>query len=300
MKKWLLVAVVLTVIGTVIFVGAFAALGFDLSRISCYRYVTSTHTVDESICGIEIKSDTANVKFLPHGEPVCKVLVYEKESCPYSVYVEDDILKISPTEETEWYEHLVLSFFSTPEITVYLPAGEYASLRATVSTGDVFVSSEFSFSDVYVTASTGNIKLLSSSKGVLKLKTDTGNISVTDICAKDAVFTTSTGNIRLSGLTCTSLDASASTGNISLTDTVAEEVLQLKASTGNIKLDRCDGEDISLKTSTGNITGTLLSEKVFHAHTSTGRISVPDTKSGGVCNAATSTGNINISLISDE
>ena len=47
-----------------------------------------------------------------------------------------------------------------------------------------------------------------------------------------------------------------------------------------------------MKTNTGNITGTLVTDKVFLAHTDTGRIRVPTTTTGGRCELTTDTGNI--------
>ena len=51
-----------------------------------------------------------------------------------------------------------------------------------------------------------------------------------------------------------------------------------------------------VNTSTGDVNGTLLSEKIFITDTSTGRVSVPKTTSGGKCEITTSTGDINIGI----
>ena len=56
------------------------------------------------------------------------------------------------------------------------------------------------------------------------------------------------------------------------------------------------GVHIMVKTSTGNVKGTLLSDKIFVTDTSTGRVSVPKTTSGGKCEITTSTGDIEIEL----
>ena len=56
-----------------------------------------------------------------------------------------------------------------------------------------------------------------------------------------------------------------------------------------------DAITLKLIASTGNITGTILSNKVFQASSSTGIINVPSVQSGGVCYISTTTGNIKIS-----
>ncbi|MBQ3486933.1 MAG: AbgT family transporter, partial [Clostridia bacterium] len=44
------------------------------------------------------------------------------------------------------------------------------------------------------------------------------------------------------------------------------------------------------------ILGTILTDKVFSAHSSTGKVSVPATAAGGRCEAETSTGDIRLSI----
>ena len=62
-------------------------------------------------------------------------------------------------------------------------------------------------------------------------------------------------------------------------------------------MELCDAEEIGIKTDTGDVTGSLLSEKVFHARTDTGRIEVPKTTGGGLCEIVTDTGDVRIRLV---
>ena len=61
-------------------------------------------------------------------------------------------------------------------------------------------------------------------------------------------------------------------------------------------LDGCDAAEIFIETDTGDITGTLLTEKVFDAHSDTGRVAVPKTGSGGSCKLNTDTGDIKVTV----
>ena len=71
----------------------------------------------------------------------------------------------------------------------------------------------------------------------------------------------------------------------------------MNRSTGDITFDGCDGAEIFAESTTGDICGTLLTEKVFIASTSTGSIDVPKTVSGGRCELTTSTGDIEINIL---
>ena len=46
------------------------------------------------------------------------------------------------------------------------------------------------------------------------------------------------------------------------------------------------------ETSTGKVKGHLLTDKIFVTSTSTGKVRVPSTESGGICKVTTSTGDI--------
>ena len=57
-----------------------------------------------------------------------------------------------------------------------------------------------------------------------------------------------------------------------------------------------DAEAIFVQTDTGDVTGSLLTEKVFSTRTGTGRVSVPQSVTGGRCEISTDTGDIRIEI----
>ena len=101
----------------------------------------------------------------------------------------------------------------------------------------------------------------------------------------------------MTGVTCKTLTSTGSTGKIALKNVIATDNFYVERSTGDVRLENCDAGEIRIKTSTGDVTGTLRSEKVFLAKTSTGKVRVPDTITGGRCEITTSTGDIDIQLI---
>ena len=120
-----------------------------------------------------------------------------------------------------------------------------------------------------------------SSEGEIALKVSTGKTSLTDVA-------------------CKSLSASGSTGDIVLVHVVASGAFSIDRSTGDIILEECDADTLRIKTSTGKVYGSLLSEKEFITHTSTGSVNVPKTTKGGKCEITTGTGDINISVKDDK
>ena len=109
----------------------------------------------------------------------------------------------------------------------------------------------------------------------------------------------STGKTILTDITCKNLYSDGSTGDISLKNVTASGIFSIERDTGSIKFERCDAGELKIETDTGDVSGSLLSDKVFFTHSSTGRISVPETASGGKCSISTDTGSIRIEILRD-
>ena len=80
-----------------------------------------------------------------------------------------------------------------------------------------------------------------------------------------------------------------------MTKVIAKD-FSIERSTGDVTLDGCDAETLWIKTDTGDVTGTLLSDKIFMAQSDTGKVEVPKSTSGGVCEVSTDTGKILLSV----
>ena len=78
---------------------------------------------------------------------------------------------------------------------------------------------------------------------------------------------------------------------------IITRVIEVKATTGDITLDKCDADELFLKATTGDVSGTLLSDKVFVAKATTGDISVPQSTTGGKCEIKVTTGDIKIKIV---
>ena len=81
-----------------------------------------------------------------------------------------------------------------------------------------------------------------------------------------------------------------------LKNVIANEKFDIERSTGDVKLELCDAAEILIRTDTGSVTGSLMSDKVFIVSADTGRVNVPKTTSGGVCQITTDTGDIRITI----
>lgn len=274
MKKitaWLLAAILLIVVGGVIFSAAMTALGWDFMRLNTSTYETNTYTVREDFDNITINTDTADIRFVPTQDGRCEAVCYEREDETHAVNVENGTLYVEAADSA-WYRHIGFDF-DAPEITLYLPQENYAAVKIETSTGDIAVA-DFS-------------------AGALALTVSTGRVTAENVrCAGEMEVYVSTGKTELTGVRCGNLASEGGTGDMTLTDVVADGMLSVQRSTGDVTLNGCDAAEITVQTDTGDVTGSLLSEKVFVTDTDTGRVEVPKTAAGGTCTVTTDTGNI--------
>lgn len=310
-KKWFTTAVILMILGMTIFVSVACSGRLDFKG----NYETNTCEIHEEFSDIVIKTDTADIVFLPSEDEVCKVTCYEKENLKHSVGVVDGTLEINAVDTRKWYDYI--SFYEASKITVYLPEQEYGSLNIEESTGDIDLPNRFAFGDIDISVSTGdvycaasvanNVKIEASTGDVclenmsansVDVSVSTGEVSVSNVaCVADVKIVVSTGKSFLSNIICENLISKGSTGDVSLQSVIATGKFSIDRSTGDVKFEASDAGEIFVTTDTGDVRGTLLSEKVFITQTDTGRVEVPNSVVGGRCEITTDTGDIKISIV---
>lgn len=314
-KVWIIMAACLVLIGCLLFVGVMTMFNWDFTKLSTVRFELNEHEISENFSNISADTDTAEIVFLLSDDEKCRVECYEESKARHSVTVENDTLIIKTVNKKAWYDHIGISFGS-PKISVYLPKAQYSALNIKESTGDIKIPSDFEFESADITLSTGNIDFSSSVSELIKIRTSTGDIFAQNItagaldlsastgritvsnveCKEDIRLKVSTGKTTLSNIKCRNLISNGSTGSISLDSVIATEKLSIKRSTGDVSLDSADASEIFIETDTGDVLGSLLNSKIFITQTDTGKISVPNSVSGGKCEIKTDTGDIKITV----
>lgn len=318
-KIWLILAALLVAAGLILFGAAMTVHGWDFHQLSTVTYETNTYEIREDFTNISIVTDTAGIVFLPSPDGQCRVECYEQEKKNHTVTVQEGTLALRLTDSSDprdYFQYIGINV-SMPQITVYLPETQYASLSVDGSTGAVTVPKDFAFQSVELSLTTGAIDFSASVDGLIKLSTSTGLIRLEHTSVGALELSVTTGQIALSDVTCTgtvntkcttgqtqltdirceNLFSRGSTGDLTMENVIAADSFSLERSTGNITFDRCDASEIVIRTDTGDVRGSLLSEKVFIAQTDTGLVTVPRVGSGGMCQIDTDTGDIYITLV---
>ncbi len=210
------------------------------------------------------------------------------------------------------FENLKIKL-STGNVTV--SANVTGTLEIEVSTGNVKVS-DCAPASVSLTTTTGRIEATAiHATGDFYVKSSTGRQILSDITCVNATLISSTGDKEISALTvsgnltaesdtgdqtytdvtCASANLRASTGYVKMANLIASGHLRVATTTGSISFDRCDAATMNVTADTGAVTGTFRTSKVIYAHSDTGRVDVPRSTEGGICEITTDTGRISIS-----
>lgn len=309
----LIVAAVLIFAGGLLLVLGLSFAG-DSTRES--TLITREVTVTEDFDKILIDTDISDVKFVPYnGAADPQVTFREQENIGHSVTVEDGTLKIQMVDERNWTDHIgIFDLFGqleSPEITLYLPNTQYASVRISTDTGDIQIPGTLDAWEVLLRtdtgdiscvgisgdvldcmSATGDISVQNSVPNVMRLQSDTGDCKVRVAAGDEIHMITTTGDKELENVTCKRLTCESNTGDVELEQVNAEEYLQVFTTTGDVEIESCDAGVVNIETDTGDVSGHFLSSKWFQAHSDTGNVKVPHTREGGECRIESNTGSI--------
>ena len=296
----------------------FCMMILTMTACSSMNYETNIHEINEEFNNISIKTDTADIAFVPSNDGMCRVVCYEDAKKNHSVEVQNGTLTLDGVNNKKWYDYIGINI-DPPKITVYLPEAEYSSLIIEESTGDIDILRDFKFKSIDVSLSTGDVKCYASAAEAIKIAASTGDICAESISASSLDITVSTGKVTVSDMTCDgnitigvstgktyltdivckNLISTGRTGDISLKNVISTEKISVERSTGDVTFERSDAAELFIKTSTGDVEGDLLTEKIFITKTNTGRANVPNSIVGGRCEITTTTGDIKISISED-
>ncbi len=278
----LIVAASLTVGGLVL--GAVAmgmgAYESSLSDYSTQATKSNTHNVFVPVSGIDIDVPFADVRFIPSNDENIRVSAHESKKQYYEVTVVNDTLKIRYYDIRMWYERIGIQINEDNYLTVYLPAGEYDTLTVKNSSGEISISSDYTFGDVKLTTASGDIHFNGKVTNMLDIHTASGEADVNGVHSNSA-----------------QVSISVASGDVDVENTTVKSI-NISSASGEIELNMCDAEYTELKSASGDIEAVLLSDKMFYTDTSSGSVRVPPSSEGAPeCHCKTSSGDIEIRVI---
>lgn len=274
---------------------------------------TATHELKSSFNKISVNVSTSDIEFIKSNEGFGKVVCKESKKLKHTVKVENNTLKINFDYK---YRFNFLMIQPNFKVQVYIPATTEYDLNAIRSTGDINVPKGFTFSDVKLGASTGDVEFYANVKNKVNIESSTGRVSIANMKPSSINIETSTGSTHLKNINCSgnislksttgdkylvdvkakNLSINASTGDTRIDNVILSGKLSINVSTGKVRIVESDANEIDIKTSTGDVEADFLTSKIVYAKTSSGDVDVPKSKTGGLCSIETSTGDIKVTF----
>ena len=293
-----------------------------------------TRVIEQNFKNISIDVSSSWLFLQPAEDGICKaVLKKGAKFCALAEVKEDTLYIRTPDKKGE--NGIEDNSFKDAEITLYIPVREYGRFELNTFLGEILLSGAYTFESVKIadkfsvifcagfTANTveiitdsGYIISQGVSVGEITLSTVSGNVSFDDSEAKEITVKTVSGNVIFDGSKAKKITvknvsgdviledakfdglvAETSSGNIKLTEVAAENGLELQTSSGDVIFDRSDAKEITVHTASGEVRGSLLSDKVFVCKSSSGKVKVPGTVTGGKCSVETDSGDINLVIL---
>lgn len=315
-KILLIVAVVSVAAGLLLCLGAFAAMGFTFTRLNSLTFETRTYTVEEPFDDLLVEGAECDVRLLPSEDGSCRIVCRESDRIDHTVQVVNGCLTIERVDHRKWYEHIIGIYWGRMEVAIYLPESAYASLSVTSVSGNVEIPADFSFTEAKVQSTSGNIRFFASVENGLSAKTVSGDMNMRNVSpkslrvqstsgditiasvhvAEELIAKTVSGDLDFSAIDCGSLDANTTSGEVECSALRASGSLRIKTVSGDVELRGCDADTLWIKTTSGDVSGSLLTEKIFITDTTSGRVRVPPSASGGKCEVTTTSGDIGLTI----
>lgn len=315
-KTLLLIASAAIILGALLSFGAMLTMHFDFSAFSQTDFTSHTYTIEESFQNISVEDSDCTIQLLPSGDNTCKIVCFESKKVYYTITADEDTLSVKRNDSLKWYDCIGITYWPDTALTVYLPQTEYNQLCIKSAAGEIEIPDSFTFNDVRLENSSGDVSFQASVNNALTVQAISGEVFVSgpaprtmDVSSTSGDVTlfsvhpqtqlnanTVSGEIELSDIKGGNISVNSTSGDISFTNVIASERLQAETVSGDIELTDSDANDLQLSTTSGEVSGTLLAGKLFSTNTVSGDVDVPASTDSGTCRIETISGDIDIRI----
>lgn len=315
----LIVSLCLLVSGVIICGGVlllYDNFAFDFENNGNVSYAERTETLSEKFVNVDADSLSGGIELFPSSADECVIECSESDNVRFDIKVDGDTLMVKRIDTRKWYQFIRIGF-SKEYIKIYLPQGEYKDIALKTSSGKIVVNDGLTCDNLTATSTSGSIRAYTlNAEDTIELYSTSGSVVADTITAKNLTTSSTSGkttignleisgaldanatsgNIEISQVNCNSVSVDNSSGSIVLSGVISESSFDVSNTSGKIELLGCDAQSLDIKNISGGVRGTLLSDKVFVASSTSGKVRVPDTTQGGVCKVRTTSGSIDIDI----
>ena len=314
MKKGIIIAIAMILLGITLIMAGGIAVGFDFKMFDNDEHTERSVEITEAFDSITIKG--GDIRILPSEDGKCRAVFFESDKISYNSDVEDGMLTIKYNDDRKWYDYIGFHFTDCGT-TLYLPEVKYNYVNIKTFSGDIELGEGLTFHHINLDTSSGDIRCYAAIDDNLFAESSSGDMDISGVNTKGITLSVTSGSVKLSDINsaakidisstsgsihaenvaCENLEIRSSSGSTKLYSVIASGKIKIKSTSGDIRFDGCDANELDVRSTSGDIRGTLLSDNVFDVHTTSGSIDVPDTvEADGTFNADVTSGDVKISI----
>ncbi len=301
--------------GIFVCMSALSMKGMNFENMFKDNSTVRVATYDEAFLSVDAQDKSGNLEIFPSSDDELKIECTELENTHYDIKYEGDTLVIRRVDNRDWHQYFMN--FSREGVKIYLPQRAYEDIKLDVSSGSIIVNDGLACRNLAAESTSGSVRAYGvTAQEKVSLKATSGRVVSDSVKAENLDVSCTSGrvtlgNVELTGnldvenssgsievidVNCNSLSVNNTSGGITCSGVIAQDNITAKTSSGSIELLKSDADNLDIKATSGSIRGTLLSDKVFIAESTSGRVRVPQTTQGGICKVKTTSGSIDITV----
>lgn len=315
-KKAVIIASIFIVIGVIIVFLSFAVNGFHfpngsvdlLGMKALPDYTKKTVQITDDFNIVDIAGEASTDVMIKNSDNGTNYIeYYDTDGLTNHAEVVDGVLTFRCEDNRTHHPTISLGFGQDTTTVVYLADKEYESIQVTTASGDIdYLYSHKSnskpvFNAAYTSLKTnsGDIRITDIEANTLTVKTTSGDISVSNSSfATKLELHASSGDIQLNRVITDQAEFYTTSGYVSASDITANTGLSCNTTSGDIDMVITDAEVISISATSGDIDLDLASDRSysFSADTQMGDVDIPHgaNYSEYDCGVSTTSGDIQI------
>ena len=295
-KSSIIIAIVFIVCGFAISFTAFAVMGFDYKKFETIKYEMEEMKPEGDFSKITVNSGV-DVKFVLSQDGSTRVSYPVYKKATQDIRVENGTLKVLVEKEDWHWTNIFVPHISIsdPKVTIYLPKDTYESLMVETFSGDVVIPADFTFGDMTVKASSGDVSCKAQVTGTQNIKTTSGNIVDENTKSKAISLIATSGDVRLEAANVTeTLEVKTFSGDIVLKNIKGGAKFTAEHTSGNLYVEDAEFDDATMEGSSGNTTLKNMSVAALAAKASSGDLWLGKVQATGTVTLKTSSGDITV------
>ena len=239
-KKVLLAASIVLIVGILISSASLAVVNWDLARLSTQQNVVSKVYQNglSQLSDIWIGTEDVDIEIVSTTEPLLTITYNERELEPFTIVEENGILRIDKTESAKlkktaslgWFDHINL------KMKIEVPTRYAGSIHVDTTSINLKIRKLEHLDEIVCNTTSGSMAFSDLSAQSISLRSDNSRVQFDDVVTDGSVeVVTSNGPIDARGL--------------------AAPQIGLETTNGKIYVDKLESKSILLQTTNGKIRG---------------------------------------------